>query len=115
MNLQIPTKTEVFHELLVKLLLVLLGHLDDLLSVLAVLLINSLFMMLASPLVSFLETYIKLFNVSATRAYGKEEQQAKHTPDVLQSLPECDGGGHDLKLGRPKVYLYPTLLAQVIP
>ena len=72
-------------------------------------------MLLAGPIVSFLETHIELFNVSAAGEYGKEEQQTEHPPDVLQGLPECDGSGHDLKLGRPEIHLYPTLLPLVVP
>lgn len=99
MYLEIATKTEVFHELLVNLLLVSLGHLDDLLGVLPFLLVNAPLMLPAGAVVSFLETHIKLFNVSAAGEYGKEEEQAEHPADVLQGLPECGGGGHDLELG----------------
>jgi hypothetical protein len=99
MYLEIATKTEVFHELLVNLLLVSLGHLDDLLGVLPFLLVNAPLMLPAGAVVSFLETHIKLFNVSAAGEYGKEEEQAEHPADVLQGLPERGGGGHDLELG----------------
>ena len=115
MYLEIATKTEVFHEFLINLLLVSLGHLDDFLGLLALLLVNAPLVLSAGAVVSFLETHIKLFNVSAAREYGEEEEQAEHPADVLQGLPERGGGGHDLELSRPKVHLHPALLPLVVP